>query len=261
MRASSSRPSSNLRLPVGVVRGGTLLRDARARDLEGPDAIRLLDVVFDAPRERVVGDALAVALCRCAGTESADPAFWDGLTFADRHALIRELLIADGVGVVDVPLACPACATALAAPFDLRTVAPVEHDPREPLVAGGVAFRLPTARDAFGADGDEEAFYARICDGAPPAPPVREEIDAELSRLDPLGDVELRAACAACGEPVTTGFDLAATWIVRLRRRAAELLSDIHVLASRYHWTEREILAVPARRRAVYVDLCADGSP
>jgi hypothetical protein len=41
-----------------------------------------------------------------------------------------------------------------------------------------------------------------------------------------------------------------------VRRRVDELLEEIHLLASRYHWSEKEILEVPESRRRVYINLC-----
>ncbi len=38
-----------------------------------------------------------------------------------------------------------------------------------------------------------------------------------------------------------------------------ELLEDVHTLALAYGWTESDVLALPAPRRAEYLTLIADG--
>ena len=49
--------------------------------------------------------------------------------------------------------------------------------------------------------------------------------------------------------------DLEALALRRLYARQDALLATVHRLASRYGWTESEVLAVPARRRARYLAL------
>ncbi len=53
----------------------------------------------------------------------------------------------------------------------------------------------------------------------------------------------------------------AARWfcLTELRKRAAFVYQDVDVLARRYHWSERAILALPSARRAAYAELARRG--
>jgi len=39
-----------------------------------------------------------------------------------------------------------------------------------------------------------------------------------------------------------------------------ELYKEIHTLASRYHWSEKEILSMPTQKRKTYLKLIVDES-
>ena len=43
--------------------------------------------------------------------------------------------------------------------------------------------------------------------------------------------------------------------IAEMRERTAMLLEEVHLLASRYGWHEKTILALPASRRTAYAEL------
>ena len=75
------------------------------------------------------------------------------------------------------------------------------------------------------------------------------------AELDPLVDFAAACACPACGEPVEVPIDLEAHAIHRLAIRQREILEDVHVLASRYGWTEPTVLSLPRRRRRQYRSL------
>jgi hypothetical protein len=76
-----------------------------------------------------------------------------------------------------------------------------------------------------------------------------------LSRLDPLSHLEILGKCINCHANVRAEIDPAAYWLSALRMDSANLLQDIHRLALRYHWTEKEILDLPEVRRQAYLDL------
>lgn len=84
---------------------------------------------------------------------------------------------------------------------------------------------------------------------------------AQLSRLlaeaDPAAEVLLELRCAACGHVWPEPLDLASFFLTELDQLARELLAQIHLLARAYGWRESDILALPARRRAAYLELLA----
>ena len=80
-------------------------------------------------------------------------------------------------------------------------------------------------------------------------------IDAALEAASPEVADSVTAQCPECGrqeqvrvDPLTFAFP-----------RRDEVLREVHLLASGYHWSEREILALPLARRRTYADLIRAG--
>jgi hypothetical protein len=83
---------------------------------------------------------------------------------------------------------------------------------------------------------------------------VRALADALLAEFDPAAEITLAGACPSCGREATTTFDpIDALWR-ELERDRAVLESEVHTLALHYHWSEREIVDLPAARRARYIE-------
>ena len=80
-------------------------------------------------------------------------------------------------------------------------------------------------------------------------------MEGALDAADPLVRAAVEAACPDCGRTSEHEMDLAGFVLARLARAQDALLETVHLLASRYHWSEAEILALPAWRRARYVAL------
>lgn len=92
--------------------------------------------------------------------------------------------------------------------------------------------------------------------GAPALPaPLRAALEQALEQADPLGDASLALDCPECGQAWAAALDLA-DWTWReVELWAGRLLGEVHGLASAYGWTEAEVLALPPRRRARYLEL------
>lgn len=131
-----------------------------------------------------------------------------------------------------------------------------------------VCFRLPTAGDLVGCAhlGPEAAqTIVRGCvlsawrgDAAigPESLPdeVLEAIARRCAEIDPQADLELDLECPACGQDWRTPFDIAAFLWSELDVWAAQMLDDIHVIASRYGWSEAAILGLSPSRRRYYLE-------
>lgn len=83
------------------------------------------------------------------------------------------------------------------------------------------------------------------------------EVSSWLIRADPLARVVLDLTCAHCGAAWGRPFDIVRHLWADLAMAGRNLLNDIHMLARSYHWSEAEILVVPAARRRVYLDMIA----
>ena len=91
--------------------------------------------------------------------------------------------------------------------------------------------------------------------------PDRAAVEAALRELDPAAELVLKAGCPACDRPVEAALDPGEHVWTRLVRRARDRHREVHVLALAYHWSEREILAIGAERRRLYLELLGEGAP
>lgn len=84
---------------------------------------------------------------------------------------------------------------------------------------------------------------------------VRSAVGAAMAAHDPQAELMLDMRCPSCGLEFSVVFDSASYVLRELDDCASRLLADVHAIASRYHWSEREILALPRSRRARYLEL------
>jgi hypothetical protein len=90
-----------------------------------------------------------------------------------------------------------------------------------------------------------------------------EEMPAEIVELaiermgeaDPQADVEVDLICPCCGHKWQTGFDIVSYLWTELQAWAAQLLRQVHLLASTYGWRESDILTMSERRRRCYLEM------
>ena len=80
-----------------------------------------------------------------------------------------------------------------------------------------------------------------------------EAIEAALDRADPLTTQEIDTVCPECGAEVSFELDLEARCLALLAAEQPGMLDDIHALATAYHWSEAEIMAIPPSRRRKYL--------
>lgn len=107
------------------------------------------------------------------------------------------------------------------------------------------------AESAGGVEAAREILAARTAPEAPAEALGR--LAETLEALDPAADTVVEAACPQCGAAQELRLDPAAFVWEELAARAPRILRDVAELARIYHWSEREILAMPASRRAFYL--------
>jgi hypothetical protein len=91
-----------------------------------------------------------------------------------------------------------------------------------------------------------------------------EAIAGQLAEADPLSEILFGLCCPRCAESWDVVLDPADYFYRELAASSRRLLLQIHALAGAYGWTEAEILALGASRRAAYVKLIDEqrgGSP
>jgi hypothetical protein len=222
-----------------------------------------LDLDFaDRDRPRLVTDLLA----QCAA--GVDAEFWWTQPVAARSAaLLRLVAVTDAVRALPFSARCPACAEAFEFELELATLLAgtddsgplrVSLDPGSELV-----LRRPTGDDLRrwrGAQPTTRAAALRLMlDDLLLEGQVRPGDEARLSAAvaaaDPLVALAVACECPACGAASEVPIDLDDTALARLAARQRGLLREVHCLASRYGWSEAQVMALSPTRRAQYLAL------
>jgi hypothetical protein len=261
-------------LPCGLERGGRFLRTARLRPVSGADEVALAD----APP--LAASRVSALLARCVeriGDTRPNLADVRELFIGDREALLlhlRRLTFGEALPCV---LACPhaGCGETLELPLTVGALlVPPVAEPRavhETELAGvRVRFRLPTGKvqEAAAELAQREPAVAlaelvAACvvdvqdrngerlDGLPA--PLVAPLGAVLETLDPQAEMRVSLTCVTCGTPFEALLDAATLLFAELG--SGRIFRDVHVLASRYHWSEAAILRLSSERRRHYLAL------
>ena len=257
----------------------TPLREIELRAVGDEDQYVILD-----SRDTLPPASRATALlARCmSGGESAARA----LTVGDREALLLHLRRLTFGETMDCVLRCPAPSCEARMEMSLQVgdlLVPAYRDVakvyRQPTVIDqahyNIAFRLPTALDldtvaapTAGDAGQVATELLRRCiiraerDGSECDPSLlpaeaNEAVAEAMARRDPQAELELDLVCPSCHAAFSVVFDAASFLLQEIDQAATHVLQEVHVLASRYGWSEDQILRIPARRRARYIELAA----
>lgn len=233
--------------------------------------------------------ALALAV-RLSCTADGKPIPWDAMAVGDLDAFVvrlRQALIGDRV-VTDVACRDEACSARIDVSFRLeaylahhrpvvrmrgsrrRTVrANAESPGWFELVEGSLAgqrqrvrFRLPSVGDVIACAQEPNVVDAlwRRCTELYDAPTQRRRVEAAMEALAPALSGTLRGVCPECATPIDAYFDARSYCLSELRDRASFIFEDVDLLAQRYGWTERAILAMPSARRASYLETIRYGA-
>jgi hypothetical protein len=213
---------------------------------------------------------------------------------ADRQYLLLELRRATSGDRVDATVSCTnaACRARIDIDFALADIPIKESRDKGPLyrmqlspeacaesaveeARGGIVFRLPNGGDqeAVGAmlQYDEqkaatvllERCVERIGSQERPglaglSPRALSEIEREMEEVAPAVDLTAAGDCPECGTSFAIPLDLARLlwneWGISRKR----LLREVHYLAFHYHWSAREIMAMPRVLRREYIGILAE---
>lgn len=229
------------------------------------DDAALLDIW---ERGRAIGPAQRSLLLLAIAEPEFDPNAPDTLSVGEGDTALLRLRQATFGARLPAEIGCPHCEEILEFTLNaselLRGRAPPAE--RRFVLDDGTGLRLPGHTDlAAVADlQDTDAAVRRLaalcCLDAEAATALSDStvasVDAKLAELDTHAALRLRLDCAACGKSWTEDFDIAAYFWTEIDQRARILLDEIHILATAYGWSERSILALPAARRAAYLERC-----
>lgn len=174
---------------------------------------------------------------------------------------------------------CPQCGEPVEMNFSVTDILlPLPSSSNDLRVSVGdfdVQFRLPTSADLLDCqvalsarnaeDENSEWLLERCishatCDGqvigsAELPESVRQAINEAMAVADPQSEIELALDCGACGNHWLELFDIESFFWSEIQRWAARTLRDVHLLASAYGWTEKNILQLSPFRRNSYLEL------
>jgi hypothetical protein len=215
------------------------------------------------------GPALDAALQALAlAWPATPPARWPALDAGRRDALLLELRRTLFGERLQAESACPACGERLE--FELGAsvlagarvpLAPAEELPPLAVQVGTVThrWRRPGSDDLLAA-ADAAALMrrCRLDDSAVPDascedPAWQQAFGDALAADDACVDPQVALVCPACHAAWEEAFDIAHFLADDLRAAGRRLLDEVHVMALGYHWSEREILELPAARRHHYL--------
>jgi hypothetical protein len=282
--------SVHVNVPGGFDAVAGWSRALRLRPCTGADEAWLVDEASGLlPAERATG-----LLGRCLRPEQdrddGGVALARRLTVGDREALLlhlRRITIGDRLELVASCAPCGGRMNIDARVTDL-VLPPYGHDGWDheaALSACQVRFRLPNGADqeaaARAVEGDAAeataaepevsagvqamlercvrevrarggGVLARLPSQAIPA------LSAAMAERDPQAEVVLGGHCPHCASPFAHAIDAGQILHEELAGDGEALFREVHTLASRYHWSEAEILSLTFRQRRRYLALIAE---
>ena len=166
---------------------------------------------------------------------------------------------------------CPSCANTLDLEFATSDILlPAANGPATVAVEYAGAdwtFRVPNSRDLAAISRLPDLESARqalirgcLVDsgGGAQIPVAVEELVAQrMAEADPQADIRIDLRCPECATEWQAPFDIVSYFWQEIQVHAKRLLREVHVLASRYGWSEPQILALSAMRRQHYLEMVA----
>jgi hypothetical protein len=173
---------------------------------------------------------------------------------------------------------CPRCGETFEFELDARALSsgwptPAEVTPPPSIETQDyrVEMSLPTVADSIAAGDAHDAAQAYgtllqrclVCttrtgetvapEALPPA--LLQEAAARMEAADPAAELMISMPCPACEAVLSEPLDLAAFCWAEVEARAPRLFAEVHALASRYGWSEADILAMSRVRRDAYLGM------
>jgi hypothetical protein len=251
-----------MKLPGGLLRDGELRRQFGFRS---PDGALELEIAEGArtqePLPRRVSRVLVAALEHVGG-EPVDLQLVEELCVADRQFLMQRLQTWLRDELQWRTVRCTQCEEHFDFPLSMGELPVKEAGEGFPFVEvetgqGRVRARVPTGADQVAlvaqGTGSVSALLGRCAAPADIARLSDEDvtrIEAALEQVSPAAVTRGQTKCPGCGAMQEVELEPYACL-----SRESRLLEEVHCLASTYHWSEQDILALPVHRRMQYLRL------
>ena len=254
-------------LPGGLWEQGRLAREFSFKPLSGEVELALAESV--APGQSLpaqVTAALAASL-QDLGAQRVNPRRISALSVGDRQFLMRQLAVHLGNDQLWLTAECRHCHQ----PFDVglnQSSLPIKQAQGSyPFASvltsqGHIKLRVPTGSDqqriadvADDAEARQGLLGSCIIEGPRDVKAFTAEdmqaMESALEAVAPEVAVQVQAHCPECG----TANMLTVDPYHCLGKAGTSLFAEIHTLATHYHWSEAEILAMSQQRRQRYLAL------
>ena len=269
-----------MRLPAGLLLQGRLHREFRFGPLTGKAEMALAECASEGGSVPVRVTSALFATLASVGGQRPSRALVQRLFVADRQFLMRQLAIQLGLDSLWLTPRCSRCGVAFDISVTLSALPAKPAGPGFPYAPARTSqgtFRVhaPNGEDQEAIVNVDDPAAARRClagrciverledderrrSTGQPAVDVSALSEEDLSAIDtalesvcPELAVGARAVCPECDAVQEVPVDP----YLCLRRSPSEIYLDVHVLASAYHWSEPQILALPRSRRKRYLSL------
>ena len=263
-------------LPGGLWHNEQRYREFGFRPLTGTAELAVSEAAqYAGTRPEAVTELLEASLGHIGGL-APDSALIDALSVGDRHFLTTRLFGWLGNDEAWFTVDCQACSQRFDFPLRFSSLPVKPAGPSYPfcatdLAAGTFTWRVPNGADQKAlalqpAQADTVRILLQRClvEGKITAGTVTPEraiadfTDREIAQVEAALEVQApemaslaQATCPGCSQVNSLQIDP----LVYLNAPLQGLSSDIHRIASVYHWSETEILSLPRQRRQRYLDL------
>lgn len=254
-----------MQLPGGVQAQGRLEKDFHFSPVSGALEMRLHEAcAYSRSHPHFVSQALACVLEEVGG-QSANIDRVRDLCVADRQYLALQWRLQNSDAQQWLTASCPQCAAYYDFPLQWNLL-PIKPAAAEfpfavaETALGEIHVRAPTGRDQevialLPADIDVKRWLTQRLIVSPThdrhalSDADYLVIDAAIEAMVPEVANAVGTQCPECGCEHSVELDLYGA----LFKANNELLDDVHRIASVYHWSEAEILALPSERRLQYL--------
>jgi hypothetical protein len=235
-----------------------------------------LDLDFGAARDARRSALVTRVLVTCGDGTVDDAAAWQ-LTLSGRvGGLAAVVALTREAHELPVALRCHSCREQMVVGLPLDTVLDLARRAEDERVVsidreeiGTIAMRRPTGDDqrrwqerqyASWTEAEHAVMQSLLQGSAPDALDVDQanvvsHLAVAMQELDPLPSLTMASTCPACGADGEHVLDVEALLLTELAREQRSLLREVHEVATRYGWSEQEVLALPRWRRRAYLAL------
>ncbi len=235
-------------------------------------------------QQKIRPNLVTEILCACTvsrsrGGEQTPREFFNDLTVGKRIQCLAAIVTAGGVSEMNLRLHCreESCKELMEIALTMEDITGMHQSAEEgacliPFGGRDYTFRKPTARDQMEwlkqtYPGEEAAAEAMMRTLHIPGEATRANgeiptgsqwitaVNEGMKNQDPLVTMEMILFCPACNKENHYEPDLEELTLTKLHKIQQGQLNNIHKLASRYHWSEAQIMALTPSRRNYYLTL------